>query len=390
DFKSWIVNTIANKLKVPCEEIDVEASFSSFGFGSLESVEFSGQLEEWLGQRISPAILYDYSNIKDLTEYLVSEAGNSKPDRHHKQNEEQNTENEAVAIIGMYGIMPQSEDPDHFWEHLEEGRNLVTEVPEERWDWKSLSQERSGARWGAFIRDIDKFDNTFFDISQDEADVMDPQQRIFLETVWKTIENAGYRPSELSGTKTGVFAGVANTDYTEIIKTSASGLNPAALTGNSYSIIANRVSYHLNLRGPSESINTACSSALVAIQRGVESIQSGICSMAIAGGVNAILTPSISVAFDLSRSLAKDGRCKTFDKRADGYVRGEGVGALLLKPLKSAIAEGDHVYAVIRGAGSNHGGRSHSLSAPNAQSQRELLVNVYEQAKIDPGTIGYI
>ena len=219
---------------------------------------------------------------------------------------------------------------------------------------------------------------------------MDPQQRIFLETVWKTIEDAGYRASDLSGTKTGLFVGVSTSDYTDLLKASPSAMDPHASTGNAHSILANRISYQLNLCGPSEPIDTACSSSLVAVHRAVEAIRSGACETAIAGGVNVVLSPTVSVAFGLSQVLAEDGRCKTFAKRADGYVRGEGAGAIFLKPLSRAKADGDHIHALILGSAVSHSGRSHSLTTPNAKAQTRLLIEAYQEAQVGPDTVGYI
>ncbi|MCK5665811.1 MAG: polyketide synthase, partial [Thiotrichaceae bacterium] len=219
---------------------------------------------------------------------------------------------------------------------------------------------------------------------------MDPQQRLFLETVWKTIEDAGYKASDLSGTKTGIFVGVASNDYYELLKENVPNIEAHTSTGIAHSILANRISYLLNLHGPSEPIDTACSSSLIAIHQAVQAIRNGTCSMAIAGGVNVILTPTLTLSFSKAGMLSEDGRCKTFDKQANGYVRGEGVGAILLKPLNQAQVDGDTIYAVIKGTAKNHGGHATSLTAPNPNAQAQLLTDAYEEAKIDPSTVSYI
>ena len=216
---------------------------------------------------------------------------------------------------------------------------------------------KTNIKWGGFIDDVDKFDPMFFGISPKEAEMMDPQQRLFMECVWETIEDAGYKPSDLSGTKTGLYVGVASNDYASIIHEQGSREIEAHMsTGLAHSVLANRISYMLNLHGPSEPIDTACSSSLVSIHRAVQSMQTGDCDLAIAGGVNALLSPELFISFGKAGMLAPDGRCKTFGKGANGYVRGEGVGAILLKPLEKAIADGDHIYGVIRGTSENHGG----------------------------------
>jgi polyketide synthase PksN len=237
--------------------------------------------------------------------------------------------------------------------------------------------------------DIDKFDAAFFNLSPKEAELMDPQQRLFLTAVWQAIEDAGYKAQQLSGSKTGLFVGVASSDYAELL--SRYGENNAWVsTGNAHSILANRVSYLLNIHGPSEPIDTACSSSLVAIHRAVESIRSHKCDMAIAGGVNAILTPTLNISFSHAGMLSPEGRCKTFDQSANGYVRGEGVGAIILKPLHMAKDDQDHIYAVIKGSAENHGGNAQSLTAPNPTAQKQLILAAYEDAQIDPTTVTYI
>ncbi|PEM80619.1 hypothetical protein CN558_30015, partial [Bacillus wiedmannii] len=193
-----------------------------------------------------------------------------------------------------------------------------------------------------------------------------------------------------SGTKTGVFVGVGSTDYGDLIQKLGAEIEAQMATGMSHSILVNRVSYLLNLRGPSEPVDTACSSSLVAIHRAVESIRNGECDMAIAGGINVIASPTVYISLTKSGMLCNDGRCKTFDQRANGYVRGEGCGVLLLKPLSKAEADGDQIYGVIKGTAVNHGGRANSLSAPNPNAQAEVLASAWKKAKIDPTTVTYI
>jgi polyketide synthase PksN len=298
--------------------------------------------------------------------------------------------NQDIAIIGMSGIMPGTNNLDEFWAYLSEGVDLISEVPSDRWDYKAYAnQAHLHLRWGGFMPDIDIFDPEFFNLSPKEAELMDPQQRLFLQTVWHTIENAGYKASDFSGSKTGVFVGVGTSDYAELLNRHGEN-NAWASTGNAHSILVNRISYLLNIHGPSEPINTACSSSLIAIHRAVESIRSGQCEMAIAGGVNAILTPTLNISFSHAGMLSPEGRCKTFDQSANGYVRGEGVGALLLKPLHEAEKDHDHIYAIIKGSAENHGGKAQSLTSPNPNAQKELLIAAYENAQIDPSTVTYI
>jgi polyketide synthase PksN len=304
--------------------------------------------------------------------------------------------NQPVAIVGISGAMPESEDLDEFWNNIQQGKDLISEIPKDRWDWEEIygdpmvEPNKTKVKWGGFMKEVDKFDSLFFGISPREAELMDPQQRILLETVWKVIEDAGYKAKDVAGTKTGVFVGVGTDDYNDVIKDAGINIEAQTSTGMAHSVHVNRISYLLNLHGPSEPINTACSSSLVAVHRAVEEIQLGNCEMAIAGGVNVIASPRLYIAFNKAGMLSEDGRCKTFDKDADGYVRGEGVGAILLKPLDKAIKDNDHIYGVIKGSHVNHGGHVNSLTTPNPNSQAEVISKAWEKSGIDPETISYI
>ncbi|MCP3682244.1 MAG: SDR family NAD(P)-dependent oxidoreductase, partial [bacterium] len=424
-----LVGIVSDILSVSEEDIDLEDDMQEYGFDSISLTEFANRVNDKYDIVITPAIFFelDYPSIGSFADYLWSdykenfiryyetnlqslspkqeevniqlpedtfESEVSKISIKHRfgsawdvkdqyQEERAPFTSDQIAIIGMSGVMPQSDDLEVFWSYLEEGRDLITEFPEGRCAWQA-------SLMGGFMKEVDKFDCRFFGISPREAETMDPQQRIFLETVWKTIEDSGYRASDLSGTKTGIFVGVGSFDYTEILRTNPAGMESHVSTGNAHSILANRISYLLNLHGPSEPIDTACSSSLIAIHRAVSAIGDGTCEMAIAGGVNVLLNPMVFMAFNMAGMLSPDGKCKTFDKRADGYVRGEGSGAIFLKPLSRAKSDGDHIYAVIKGTSENHGGRANSLTAPNAKAQTALLIDVYERAQIDPSTVSYI
>src|SRR5436305_3910178 len=219
---------------------------------------------------------------------------------------------------------------------------------------------------------------------------MDPQQRLLMMYVWKAIEDAGYSASSLSGTNTALFVGTGSSGYSERITRAHIAIEGHSSTGLASSIGPNRISYFLNLHGPSEPIETACSSSLVAIHRGVHAIESGECSVAIVGGVNTLVSPEAHISFSKAGMLSEDGRCKTFSSEANGYVRGEGVGMLVLKRLAEAEQDGDHIYGVIVGSSENHGGRASSLTATNPRAQADLLIATYRKAGIDPRTVGYI
>ena len=237
---------------------------------------------------------------------------------------------------------------------------------------------------------MDEFDADFFGVSPREATPMDPQQRLLLEVAWEALEDAGQAPERLAGSATGVFVGIATNDYGRLGRGDDQPGEVYRITGNAASIAANRLSYLFDFRGPSLAIDTACSSSLVAVHLACQSLRSGESTLALAGGVNLILSPAIADSFRQAGMLAPDGRCKTFDARADGYVRGEGAGVVVLKPLAQALADGDSIYAVIRGSAVNQDGRTNGLTAPSRQSQEAVLRAAYRQAGIAPGQVDYV
>ncbi|MCG6895171.1 MAG: SDR family NAD(P)-dependent oxidoreductase, partial [Desulfobacteraceae bacterium] len=418
-LKADLKARISTIIRVDASEVDADEEIHTYGFDSISLTELANDINSGYRLEITPALFFEHPTINGLVDHFTNtypkemsshfriETGTPgqktapprKPKRRLRPLTERASrggEENGVAIIGMAGVMPGSEDLHRFWEHLESGTDLISQVPAERWrweDWYGDPQEpgnRTLSKWGGFMTAVDRFDSLFFGISPREAELMDPQQRIFLELAWQVIEDAGYKPSDLAGSRTGLFVGVASRDYMDLVREHVKEIEPHASTGMSHSVLANRISYLLDLKGPSEPIDTACSSSLVAIHRAVEAIRSGSCDMAIAGGVNVMLTPTLTIGFDKAGMLSPDGRCKTFDAAADGYVRGEGAGAILLKPLDRAISDQDPVHAVIRGTAENHGGRSASLTAPNPSAQAKLLVEAYGKADIPLDTVGYI
>jgi acyl transferase domain-containing protein/acyl carrier protein/SAM-dependent methyltransferase len=305
----------------------------------------------------------------------------------------QQADSQAIAIIGMACRFPGANDPAAFWQNLVDHRENVIEIPSDRWDWRSFDgdprqqENKTNSRWGGFISDIDKFDPLFFSMSPMEANFIDPQHRIFLQTVWHAIENAGYSPRELVGSKTGVYAGVSKNDYAELM---GEQLAAFVSTGTVHSILVNRVSYLLDLHGPSMPIDTACSSSLVAFHLAVKDLQAGECDAAIVGGVNALLSPRMYVSHAKSGMLSPVGRCRTFSAAADGYVRGEGVGVLLLKRLGTAIRDGDQIVGLVRATAINHGGKANFLTAPSVAAQASVVSDALARARLDPRQIGYI
>ncbi|MET0335415.1 MAG: type I polyketide synthase, partial [Rhizobacter sp.] len=289
----------------------------------------------------------------------------------------------------------QARDIDAFWKNLRDGRDCIDEIPDSRWDWSRLygdprtEGDKTNARRAGLIDGLAEFDPLFFGISPREALGMDPQQRLLMSHVWSAIEDAGYAASSLSGSDTALFVGTASSGY-DSLALAAGGIEGSSATGAAPSIGPNRMSYLLDLHGPSEPIETACSSALVAIHKAVQQLRSGQSRLAIAGGINTLVVPAIQVAFSKAGMLCEDGRCKTFSKDANGYVRGEGVGMLVLKRLSDAEADGDRIHGLIRGTAQNHGGRANSLTAPNPRAQAALIKAAFQQAGVAPATVGYI
>lgn len=289
-----------------------------------------------------------------------------------------------VAIVGIHGRFPDAYDVKDFWTNLFEGNDTIRLVPKERWDWEKLfgssanESESTKINCAAFMPMVDRFDCRFFGIMPREAEAMDPQQRLFMQTAYAALEDAGYAPGSLSGTNTGVFVGIGNADYPMMMRRDGAVFDIYRATGLALTSIANRVSFSLNIHGPSESIDTACSGSLVGMHHAIQSMQSGECDIAIAGGVNLLVGPDLFIAFDKAGMLSKSARSRTFDAAANGYVRGEGVAALVLCPLEVAEQRGDYIYGVIHGSAVNHGGRAHSFTAPNAAAQAQVVKTAWE------------
>ncbi|MDJ0661417.1 MAG: beta-ketoacyl synthase N-terminal-like domain-containing protein [Crocosphaera sp.] len=302
---------------------------------------------------------------------------------------------EQIAIIGLGCRFPQAKDLESFWELLKQGKDGIREVPRDRWnvedfyDPQPVTPGKMSTRWGGFLEQVDQFDPGFFQISPRETEQIDPQHRLFLEVAWEALENAGIIPSHISGSPTGVFVGINNSDYSRMTE-SVDLINAYSPIGTDTCIVANRLSYILNLKGPSLAINTACSSSLVAIHYACQSLRLHESNLCLAGGVSLILLPEVTIAFSQARMMAADGRCKTFDAAADGYVRGEGCGVIILKRLSDALRDGDHIQGIIRGSAINQDGLTNGLTAPNGPSQQAVMRQALKNADLQPNQISYI
>ena len=298
---------------------------------------------------------------------------------------------EPIAIVGMACRYPGAPDLSAFWRLVSEGRSALTEVPSDRWDKDAyfdpdLAPGTMNTKRGGFVEGIDRFDPGFFDLSLAEARGMDPQQRMLLECTYRALEHAGIAPDGLRGSASGVFVGISTFDYLKMAKNAPS----RAGTGVVHSIAANRISYLFDLRGPSFAIDTACSSSLLAAHLAMRSLRARECNLAVVGGVNAILTPDATVGFAQAGMLSSDGLCKSFDASADGYVRGEGCGVVLLKRLSDAERDGDRVVAVLRGSATNQDGRSNGLTAPNGTAQVGVIRLALKDASLSPADVSYV
>ncbi|MBI3361099.1 MAG: AMP-binding protein, partial [Chloroflexi bacterium] len=397
EIEDWLKRRIARAVRLEPHEIDVRQPFAYYGMNSLQAVGLAGELEEWLGRSVSITLAYDYPTIEAVANYLAGEDGRQPiGDSRPLSAVYRPPSNEPIAIIGIGCRFPGANGPEAYWRLLCDGVDAVGDVPANRWDGHALydpdpaARGKMNTRWGGFLNQVDGFDSQFFKISPREAARMDPQQRLLLEVAWEALEDAGQDVERLAGTPTGVFVGISTYDYGQLQLNDLSVNDPYIVTGSALSIAANRLSYIFDFRGPSVAIDTACSSSLVATHLACRSLWSGDADLALAGGVNLILSPTITISFTKAGLMAPDGRCKAFDARADGYVRGEGAGVVVLKPLSRALADGDRIYAVIRGSAVNHDGRTNGLMAPSGPAQEDVLRRAYASAGVSPGRVGYV
>jgi len=376
-IEKWLVEHVAKSLRILPSDVDPQMPFSRYGLDSAEAVGLAGDLEKWLGKRLPPTLAYDYPTIKALAGHLAGISNAVSPEV--KKSAPRDLESHSIAVIGMGCRFPGADSPEAFWQLILDKTHAVSEVPADRWNKDHFYDQKRGApgkmntKWGGFLKNVDQFDPQFFGISPREAAHMDPQQRLLLEVTWEALENAGIPAEKINDSATGVFIGISGSDYSRMHFNTAAATDAYAGPGNALCIAANRISYLLNLHGPSLAIDTACSSSLVAIHQACRSLHAGECDAAIAGGVNMILIPQITISFSQAGMMASDGKCKSFDAAADGYVRGEGGGVAILKRLSDALADGDEILAVIRGTAVNQDGQSSSMTAPNGPAQQRVI-----------------
>ncbi len=396
----YLRDAVAQVTRVDVAEIREDTGFFDLGMDSLMAVELRRQLEQGLGREIPVTLVMDHPRLSDAAEYLLGDVlGLGKPPAAKPvlASVSATPADEPIAIVAVSCRFPGAPDPEAFWDVLSGGIDAIREVPEDRFDIDEFydadpdAPGKTYTRFGGFLDGIDGFDPEFFGISPREAVWIEPQQRLMLETVWEGLERAGYSPASLRGSRTGVFAGVAANEYAHLLSSeSLDKIEPYFITGNALNAISGRVAFALGLEGPAMAVDTACSSALVAVHQAVQALRSGDCDMAVAGGVNVLLSPVTMIAASRARMLSPVGRCKTFDASADGYVRSEGCGILVLKRLSDAERDGDRICALISSTAINQDGASSGLTVPNGGAQQRLIGTALARAGLAGGDVDYL
>ncbi|WP_173813976.1 sulfolipid-1 biosynthesis phthioceranic/hydroxyphthioceranic acid synthase [Mycobacterium rhizamassiliense] len=394
EVRRWLIDYLVTEIGCDRDDVGADVTFNDLGVGSRDAVVLSGELATVAGRPVSPLEFWQHPTIDELVRFLTTPEAEVAA---QAAAADRGWADEPIAVIGLGCRFPgEIAGPDAFWHFLSERRSAITEVPAERWQPFDDGSPAIGAalagttRWASVLTDVDGFDAEFFEISEHEATAMDPQQRLLLEVAWEALEHAGIPAESLRHSQTGVFAGACAADYGYLAGSDLSRVDAWSNIGGALSIIANRLSYVLDLRGPSVSIDTACSSSLVAVHMAAQSLRGGDCDLAIAAGVNLLLSPAIFRSFDGAEALSPTGQCKSFDAGADGFVRGEGCGAIVLKRVSDAVRDGDRVLAVIRGSAVNQDGRSNGLMAPNPSAQMAVLRAACTNAGVAPHQVDYV
>ncbi|MCP5002908.1 MAG: thioester reductase, partial [Planctomycetes bacterium] len=421
--------SLAKALYMKESDIDEGKPFIDMGLDSIVGVEWIKSINQEYGTSVSATKVYDYPTIQKFAVFIEQEikklptSASKKASattsgtllqtqgsisvvsslHHHIKARRKphpivvkgrGVSNDKIAIVGMSGRYPDACNLNQYWDNLVQGRNSIREIPQSRWDVSQYydpdpaKKRKVYCKWLGMLDDIDCFDPLFFQISPAEAEVMDPQHRLFLQEGYKAFEDAGYSNATLSNKKCGVYLGIMSNEYSLLL--SQRKLVSTDTTGNSYAIAAARIAYYLNLKGPAIPVDTACSSSLVAIHLACQALLNHEIDMALAGGVSLYLTPESYLGMCQAGMLSPQGQCKTFDDSANGFVPGEGVGAAVLKRLKDAERDNDSIYGVILGSGINQDGKTNGITAPSVNSQIELERDIYSKYKIDPESISYV
>ncbi|HEX2925512.1 MAG TPA: SDR family NAD(P)-dependent oxidoreductase [Ruminiclostridium sp.] len=438
---SFLKKVIIEETKLENADIRADDVWTDLGIDSTINLRLLASLEKSFGE-LPKTLFFEYTSLNNLTEYFTKHHGaklkellsiTKVPGSEHMKAENSefvsktavvpsipefsahknlyscnrfaglNIKNECqtkeipdgIAIIGISGRYPKAANLEEFWENLKKGEDCISEIPADRWDYNSYFDPQKGkpgksyCKWGGFLDKADRFDPLFFKISPREAASMDPQQRLFLETAWHTIEDAGYPAAKLRGKAVGVFVGVMYGQY-QLFGSEETVKQSGIVLDSSFASVPNHVSYFFDFKGPSIAVDTMCSSSLTSVHLACQSIRMGECEMALAGGVNLTIHPSKYINLSQGKFVSSEGLCRSFGMGGDGYVPGEGVGAVLLKPLKKAVEDGDMIYAVIKGSSVNHGGKSSGYTVPNPSAQAEVINMGLQAAGWEPETISYL
>ena len=424
-----LIQTLSDALRIDQTQIDPFEPFSSYGLDSIIAVNVTRLINQKLGIDLEITVMFEHGSLRQLSDFIAAQhpglsaaAGSydrlpgspieavpteasswstappaealrpSQPQAQPQPLPQARPHQEGFAIIGMHGRFPGANDIHAFWETIRDGRRCISTPPIDRVDWQAYAQAGSAGAldgiWGGFLDGVHEFDALFFGIAPAEAAQMSPEQRLLLLSAWNALEDAGYTPKTLASVPTGVFIATGPSEYVPARR--AGDNSPALLATPSLSLIPNRISYLLNLQGPSEFCETTCSSSLVALHRAVQSIRLGECEQAIVGGINLILSPAGYAGMASVDMLSRDGCVQPFQQAASGTVRSEGVCTVLIKPVGKAIEDGDFIYAVVKGTAVAHGGKGVSLTAPNVQGMKIAMQQAYRQAGVHPATVSYI
>jgi len=381
---NWLRQWLAEELNCEPRQINVTRPLRGQGLDSALAVRLQADLESHLKRKLSPALLWDFPSLEKLLPVLLAPEA-AIPAKSNAPAQRQVTQ-APVAILGLACRFPgQANDPERFWQNLMAGHDAITEAPQERF----ASSE--GALKGGYLTDIQAFDAAFFGISAREAESMDPQQRILLELAWEALENAGFLPESLQGQNVGIFIGLSGSDYAQrSLFGGEDRRSGSSVTGAALSVAAGRIAYQLGTQGPTLTVDTACSSGLMAVHLACQSLNSGECDLALAGAANLILEPDVSLGFQWAGALSADGHCKSFSAAADGYVRSEGAGMVVLQRSADHQPQHSPLWALIRASAVNHDGLSQGLTAPNGQAQQRLLQLALTRAGLQAEDLGYL
>lgn len=401
ELREWLRDWVSDATGMPADQVSYDRPMEEFGLSSRDAVALSGDVEDKTGVILTATVVFQHPTIASLAKRIIEgdpDEGLADDDDSERYQRVRGADDD-IAIVGVATRFPKAgHTPESTWDLLINGRDGISDLPDDRWtefkDEPRIAKVLDEANLrGGYLDDVKGFDADFFQMSPREVEMVDPQQRLALELTWEALEHAHIPASDLKGGQVGVFIGTSTNDYQMLAVSDPEGIGETAayaLTGTSTSIVAGRVSYYFDFRGPSVALDTACSSSLVAVHQAARSLRTGESDVALAGGVNMLITPAATLGFDSVGVQSKDGRIKAFSSDADGMIRAEGGGLVVLKRLSDARRDGDNVLAVVAGSAVNSDGRSNGLPAPNPEAQVQVLRSAYTDAAINPRDVDYV